>query len=823
MFFLRNHKHINEIKTPSKEVSIISNINREQLELLMRRQKYQNIFADKVFIQTDEALNATEILLSSVGDINVQMDKHEQHIYKTVEVSAEVGAFSEEVNASVEETMRVIDDTIDKAKIGEVAVQNVIDSIEVVYKTSEGMKAILSELSAKSKNIKGIVDTIKGIAKTTHLLSLNANIEAARAGDYGRGFSVVAGEVKKLAESSSKSADEIDKIINEITTVIDETLRIVMEGLGKTIESTDKATEAGKAINDMMSSVEKTKEISEQILKAVREQVDKNHYLVSVIEELFKVSETVKSYNENISVNAVRQHAVLNTLKYSITSLNELSCTKASIEDNNQNKTSFKMLISEVSTFDPAMVTDINTYNVISSLNSGLVQCGSGIEIIGAIAKGWHLESDNVTWNFNLRRDMKFHNGRNITSKDIKYSFERLLSKKLNSPNRWFLSMVKGAESFYNGTSKEVSGIILNGEYGIKFVLDYPYASFLNNLAHISCSILPWENEQDVARKPIGAGPYKFIEMDANRKQIVYEKFSDYALGEALIDNVILSFDSENKVEKLLNGELDYIAVGANDEALLKEKGYDVLKSKSIGIRFISFNFRSKNPIINSKECRQAIYYCVDKEKIIKIGLGNMETPINGVFPESIFSSNSSVKNSRNINKAREFMKQSKCNGGTLTLQIIKNENKKGLHYAVAEVLAENLKEIGINLRLLETSSKEYYSEDNFSKSDLFIYGWIGDSGTADNFIEPLIDINNSSNRGKYNNLEVFNLLQDIKKTKNPYKQKELLCELEKKILSDCPWISISHICTNYAYNNRIKGLKIHPLNFIKLTEIWKE
>lgn len=820
MFFLKNQKHGNEIKVPSKEVNIVSNINREQVDLLIRRQKYQNLFSDRVFKQADEALNATEILLNSVEDINIQMDKHEQHIYKTVEVSAEVGAFAEEVSASVEETIRVIDDTIDKAKTGEYAVRNVMDSIDVVYKTAESMQEILSELSTKSNNIKGIVDTIKGIAKTTHLLSLNANIEAARAGDYGRGFSVVAGEVKKLAESSSKSADEIDNIVSQITEVIEQTLDVVNEGLEKTVESTDKATEAGKAISDMVYSVEKTKKISEQINNAVKEQANKNQYLVNVINDLYHVSEVVKSSNENIAVNADRQHAVLNTLKHTITSLNEISCTNINLDDN---KSILTMMVSEPNTLDPAMITDINTQNICASLNHGLVQVGSGIEVIGAIAKSWHLESDNLTWNFNLRKDMKFHNGRTIISKDVKYSFERLLSKKLDSPNRWFLSMIKGSDDFYNGKAKEINGIVLNGDYGVKVILEYPYSSFINNLAHVSCSVIPREEENNLLKYPIGAGPFKFVSMDTEKKEIIYEKFKDYALGEALIDNIKMTYDFDNKLERFFNKEIDYITVNSKNISELKEKKYDIYKSEGIGIRFIGFNFRSKNTIVNKRECRQAINYCVDKDRIIKEALEDLETSVKGIFPESIFNSNASIKYTKNTNKAKELLRQAKCNGGTLTLQIIKNDEKTGVHYKLAEILEENLNEIGIKLKVLELPSKEYYNEENLRKSDLFIYGWLGDSGTADNFIEPLIDINNPLNRGKYDNSEILSLLQEIKKMKNPYKQKEMLHSLENKILQDSPLIVFSTICTNYAYDSAVKGLKIHPLNFIKLTEVWKE
>lgn len=183
------------------------------------------------------------------------------------------------------------------------------------------------------------------------------------------------------------------------------------------------------------------------------------------------------------------------------------------------------------------------------------MQFGVGNEVISGIAKNWHLESDNLTWNFNIRKDMKFHNGRNITAEDIKFSFERLLSKELDSPNRWFLEMIQGADEFYEGKASKVSGIHIINDYNLKIILKYPYSSFVNNLAHCSCSILPKECIHILNESPVGAGPYKFVSKDD--KKIIFEKIEDYPLGEALIDIIEIFIDIEDDTEKFINKELD--------------------------------------------------------------------------------------------------------------------------------------------------------------------------------------------------------------------------------------------------------------------------
>ena len=794
-------------------------IDREELVRIVNHQKYQKLTTMKVHKDVEESLDVTDILLKSVEDINIEMDRQNDHIEKTVRASLEVSEFSKEVNAKVDETINIIDSTLEKAAFGQQSVINVMDSIHNVQYTVENMKSTMLELVEKSNKIKGIVDTIKGIAKTTHLLSLNANIEAARAGDAGRGFAVVAGEVKKLAENSSISANEIDNIILDISKVTDATLEIIMEGIEKVVDSTDTAKGAGKAIDYMMKSVEDTKTISQNIAYAVKEQSNKNEYMSSVIHEMVLASERVKNFNENISVNVDRQKASLNTLKGTIKNLNELSQLNSNEEL--ATKSTFTMYLPKVKDFDPAMAIAVETTKLLTPINIGMVQFGIGTEVIGALAKTWHVEDDAITWNFNLRKNMKFHNGRNITAKDVKYSYERLLSKKLDSPNRWFLSLIKGAEDFYLGKKSEVEGIIIKGDYNLNIVLEYPYSSFVNNLAHCSCSILCKEEINSLSTNPVGAGPYSFFKNDKENQQLILKKIKDYALGEALIDEIIIKDGIENSIDNFLKKELDYVEVNANNISKVADAGYEIKRTECVGSRFILFNFKSNNALIMNKNVRQAINYCIDKEKIVKEGLANAEIAAKGIFPTSIIDNSTLVGYRRDLNKAKELMKKSKINSGTLTYPIMKNENKKGLHYTLADIMKTNLKEIGISLNVIELDS-ETYSKQN-GNYDMNLFGWLGDSGTADNFIEPLIDINNMSVKNTYNNPRLMDMLDAAKKSKNPYKYRELMCNLEKEMVEDAPYIFLSHICVSYAHNSKVKGIKMHSLNKLNLENIWKE
>ncbi|WDC84348.1 ABC transporter substrate-binding protein [Caloramator sp. mosi_1] len=117
------------------------------------------------------------------------------------------------------------------------------------------------------------------------------------------------------------------------------------------------------------------------------------------------------------------------------------------------------------------MAFDQQSAKIFINVHAGLLLPGLGVDIYPGVAKSWYVEEDNLTWIFNLKKGIKFHNGREVTAQDVKYSFERLLSPKLNSPNSWFLFDIEGAAEYNAGKVREVSGIKVLDRYCISLKL----------------------------------------------------------------------------------------------------------------------------------------------------------------------------------------------------------------------------------------------------------------------------------------------------------------------------------------------------------------
>ncbi len=194
---------------------------------------------------------------------------------------------------------------------GAATVRQTVDGMTRIKDAVEGAAAAVAQLGAKSDQIGAIVETIDDIAEQTNLLALNAAIEAARAGEQGKGFAVVADEVRKLAERSSRATKEIADLIGDVQRETEAAVKAMTAGAGEVAAGAELAERAGAALDDISGAVQSSNAAVSRIVQAMETMQSTSAGLVAASDAIAAIAEQTNASAESMSGSAVQVgHAV---------------------------------------------------------------------------------------------------------------------------------------------------------------------------------------------------------------------------------------------------------------------------------------------------------------------------------------------------------------------------------------------------------------------------------------------------------------------------------------------------------------------------------
>ncbi len=249
--------------------------------------------AEQVATSTEEILSNTDAMSQGAEAQATQTD----NISKLAREMAEL-IYNTNINA--QRASEAAKKAIDVAQRGEAIVKRSNDGMQKIRRSVQEVSRQMNTLSDNSVRISEITDFISEIASRTNLLALNASIEAARAGDAGRGFSVVADEIRNLAERSAKAAEEISDLIDDIQTGTSQTLKAIENGEKEVSEGTKLVDGAAEALSEILDSVEISTNSTVDISKATEEQARSSQNIVESLDRIAGIAkETAKGAKES--------------------------------------------------------------------------------------------------------------------------------------------------------------------------------------------------------------------------------------------------------------------------------------------------------------------------------------------------------------------------------------------------------------------------------------------------------------------------------------------------------------------------------------------
>jgi len=474
----------------------------------------------------------------------------------------------------------------------------------------------------------------------------------------------------------------------------------------------------------------------------------------------------------------------------------------------------------------PILASDSASAEVCGMIFDGLVKYDKDINLVGDLAQSWEIKEDGLVIIFHLRKGVTWHDGHPFTSRDVEFTFQKLIDPNVRTP--------------YGGDFERVKSLEVIDDYTIRLTYKEPFAP---GLASWGMSIMPKHilenadlNTASFSRNPIGTGPYKFktwktqekIELEANPDYFQHRPYIDRYIYRVIPDESTIFL--ELQTQGLDSAGLTPLQYTRQTDTAFFNKHYRKFRLPSFSYTYLGYNLHNRK--FMDKRIRQALNYAVDKTEIIRMVLMGLGRPSSGPFVPESWAYNKDVEPAAfDPLKAKELLKeagwQDTDGDGWLDkdkekfeFTIITNQGNEE-RAKVAQVIQRRLKDIGINvkIKIVEWSVflTEFIDKRNF---EAVLLGWsLGRE--PDNY-----DIWHSSKtkEGEFNfigykNEEVDRLLTEARRTFDQEKRKACYREIHRIIYQEQPYMFLYVPDSLSALHSRFQGVKLEPIgigyNFI--------
>ena len=459
-------------------------------------------------------------------------------------------------------------------------------------------------------------------------------------------------------------------------------------------------------------------------------------------------------------------------------------------------------LAADPPTLDPALSTDTTSGVVVLNLFDGLVRLDpETLEVEPAIASGWKVADDGLTYTFHLRPDARFHHGRPITSLDFIRSFERVLDPRTRSPRRWVLEPIEGTRDFAEGLADSIAGLHALDPHTLQIRIERPFAPFLAQLCMEAASAVPTEIAErlgpDFSSQPVGSGPFRF-----NRWQhdvsVTIEAFGGYYDGVPELGTVRFEIipDVNVALQKYEAGELDLLdqLPEGRLEDLRSRRPDEVKVWPTLTVYYYGFN-HERPPFANNLELRQAVNHAIDRERIARVLREGKALPARGILPPGIAGHNAGIEGyAFDPDRARELLAESGYpeGQGLPVIDLWYNTNER--HERIAQVVQSMLSDIGVRTRLRHMDWGSYLEACERGEPLLFRMGWVADYPDADNFLYTLLHASQAGAPGNFSRFShpvLDQLLDEARRATDPAHRRTLYMRADSLATAEAAWATI--------------------------------
>ena len=542
-------------------------------------------------------------------------------------------------------------------------------------------------------------------------------------------------------------------------------------------------------------------------------------------------------------------HRIIINIFCGLLLLAAFSCNEPS---SNKDKKVFNMNLDQsLTSLDPAFARNQNALWMINQVFNGLVQVDSNLNILPCIAKTWQISADGLSYTFNLRNDVYFHNdpifpkglGRKVVAADFVYSFYRLIDPKVASSGGWIFS----------DKVKDIHNFIAINDTTFQVKLIKPFPAFMKLLTTQYCSVVPKEIVEhygkDFRSHPVGTGPFKFKYWKEDeilvllKNENYWEKINGIKLP--YLDAIKVTFisDKQSAFMNFLKKDLDFFdkVDGSYRDNILTKSGKMTTKYKGkfnlrkgpylcteyIGILVDTNIAITKNSPLKYQKVRQAINYAIDKPKLIKYLRNSIGIPATaGFIPQGMpgFDSTAVKGYHYNPEKAADLLAEASFPNGKGMPQVTLSTSTT--YKDLIEFIQGELAAIGVKVKV--DVSPNASLRDLMSKNEVNFFrgSWIADYPDGENYLAMFYSKNkvpNGPNYTAYYNDDFDKLFEQSYYISDNVKRYSLYQKMDQMVIDYANIVPIYYDQSVIMTQNNISGYSINPQNLMILKTVKKK
>src|SRR5438309_4781976 len=470
---------------------------------------------------------------------------------------------------------------------------------------------------------------------------------------------------------------------------------------------------------------------------------------------------------------------------------------------------------SSPTNLDPRVGLDAYSERIDDLIFDDLLTRDDHLNVQPGLAERWEIP-DPRTYVFHLHRGVKFHDGRPLTSRDVKWTFDSMLQGRIRSTRTAAYRFVDRVEA--------------PDDYTVVFHLKEPFATLLWNLSDGAMGIVPYGSGDEISRRPIGSGPFRFISAEPD-KEVIIERNSDYWGEKARLERVrfMVVPDTTTRALELRKGSADIVNNALTSDlvlALEREPNLEVLHGPGTVLNYLAFNLR--DPILKDVRVRRAIAFAINRQPMIEYLWRGFAQPAASVLPRQSWAYNAEVPGyDYDPQRARQILDTAgyRAVGGVrfhLTMKTSTEETTR----LIAAVLQQQLREVGIALDIRTFEFATFFSDVTSGAYQLYSLRWIGGNEDPDIFEYAFHSAKfppHGANRSYYSNSRIDALIDQARSELDQNARKQLYAEIQQILADELPYVNLWYLDNMLVHSKRVQGLTLNPsgnYDFLKTAEL---